>query len=110
MQEKLSYGQISRLGKFLQSMSKNKKLKFLKTTNFDQEEIAKSTIQCFRPYFLESLEEKLKSSFYSLSIDNASICGENFCAIKVKFLELEKDESLATEITTIKNKVLLFKN
>lgn len=106
LQEKMSYGQVSRLGKFLQSMSHQKKLKFLKTSNFDKEEIANFNTQCLRPYFVEDLEGKLKTSLFSLSIDNATVCGENFCAMKIKYLESEKDNKFNSEITVVKNKLV----
>jgi len=86
LQEKMSYNQISRLGQFLQSLSNKKQLKFLKAMTFDKEALSKFVSQCLRPNFLEELNQILKEKLYSFSIDNSTISGEHYCALKDKYL------------------------
>jgi len=106
LQEKMSYNQISRLGQFLQSLSNKKQLKFLKAMTFDKEALSKFVSQCLRPNFLEELNQILKEKLYSFNIDNSTICGEHYCALKVKYLAAQKDEEYQCEITTIQNKLI----
>ena len=74
--------------------------------SFDKEELGKFATDCLRPYFLEELDTILKTKLFSFSIDNSTICGKNYCALKVKYLTAQKDEEYKCEITTVQNKVI----
>jgi len=52
------------------------------------------------------MKSHLNKTPYSLIIDNASFSGESVCALKVKYLATEWDESLKENITKIKNKII----
>jgi len=61
---------------------------------------------CFRPHFIDQLKEKLASKPYSLIIDNATFSNQNYCALKVKYLDKEFNEEMNEEVTTIKNRIV----
>ena len=104
--QNLSYSQIEKLGSYLQRANKEKKLGFLKGFTFDEHLILKITQDCFRPILLDEMKSHLNKTPYSLIIDNASFSGESVCALKVKYLATEWDESLKENITKIKNKII----
>ena len=106
----LSYAQIEKIGKFLQTKAKNKKLGFLKTVNFDQRLLSKISQECFGRFFHDNLLEKLSQNPYSLIVDNSTFCGESICAFKVIFLDKTWDEELKTQITKAQNKIIALTN
>ena len=106
LSENLSYSQVENILKYLQKVAKDNGLKFLKNFNFDQRFLSKITQNCFGPILKEELENKLNQTKYSLIIDNATFCGESFCAIKVKYLDSDWNEEIQSNITCIKNKII----
>jgi len=106
MSQRLSFSQIEILGKYLQQSYKEKKLKFLSSSNFDQKFLSKLAQDCFKPIIEEDLKNKLLENPYSLIIDNSTFRSANVCALKVKYLEKEMDENLKTQITSVKNKII----
>ena len=81
-------------------------LNFFKAHSFDRNFISKIASDCFRPYLLEELKEKLTNNKFSFSIDSSTISGKNLCAIKVKYLQKSYNEEMKEIITTVKNEVL----
>jgi len=106
LSQNLSFSQIEAIGKYLQKASKEKKLKLLLTNSFDQRFISKISQNCFKIKAEEDLKQKLENYPYSLIIDNSTFSGVNVCALKVKYLEKEWQETLKTNVTTVKNKVI----
>jgi len=103
--ERLSYSQINRIGKFIQSLYQKDKLQFLENASFDEEMLSKIVSECFRPSLLDQLYEDLSKFKFSFSIDNSTMIGESLCGLKVKYLkesELE-DGKFSLEIL---NKVI----
>jgi len=84
--ENYSFSQIERLGSFLQNSYKKGQLHFLKSSNFQREFISDVCQDCFRPVLLDDIHEHLSKTLYSLSVDNTTVCRENYCGIKVKYL------------------------
>jgi len=106
MSQNLSYSQIQGIGNYLKERAKEENLGFLKKYSFEEQLLSKISKDCFRPYYTENLKEKLMSTPFSLIVDNATFSRENFCALKVKFLEKEFNKELNTEISSIKNKLI----
>ena len=72
--------------------------------SFDSEEIGK-VARLLGDYILKELKEDLKSRPFSLIIDNVTVCRENICGIKVRYLKSYKDSSGFTR-TRIENRML----
>jgi len=106
LSQRLSFCQIEAIGKFLQRSYKEKKLKFLQESTFDQKFLSEVTQNCFKVALEEDIKQKLSVRPYSLIIDNSTFCGSNLCALKVRYLEKEWNEDLKMDITTIQNKVI----
>ena len=102
--QRLSYSQISKIGRFLQNLYEKDELDFLQNNHFDEETISKIVSDCFRPILQEDLQEKLMSSKFSISIDTSTIVSETICAIKVKFAEHQG--SFDQNIQKIENKLI----
>lgn len=102
----LSYSQIEKIGKFLQKIIKETGLTFLKKSNFDQRFISKISQEFFGKIMNEELINKLSEKPYSLILDNSTFCGQNLCALKVRYLDQEWDEELKSQITIIQNKII----
>jgi len=109
LSERLSFSQISRLGKFLKDMqlrSKGNGLNFFKTYNFDQELISMIARESFGPCLLDNLKEKLKKNKYSLSLDSSTISGDNLYALRVRFLDESKDPFSNRPYAIIQNQII----
>jgi len=104
--QRLSFSQIEAIGKFLQKGYKEKRLKFLSNSMFDQRFLSKVVQDCFKTAIEEDLKEKLANCPYSLIIDNSTLLGTNICALKVKYLDKEWREEYKEDVTTVKNKVI----
>jgi len=102
----LSYAQIQNVGGYLKNLAKKNCLGFLKKFCFEEKLISSLSKNCFRPHLLEQIKEKLKKTPYSLIIDNATFSNQNFCALKVKFLEKEYNEELNMEMIMIENRII----
>ena len=72
--------------------------------SFDSEEIGK-VARLIGDYLLEELKEDLKSRPFSLIFDNVTVCRENICGIKVRYLKSYKDSNGFTR-TRIENRML----
>ena len=105
MAENYSFDQISRLGKFLKDM-KQRGLSFIERYSFTPQEISKVSSDCFGPFILDKLKEKLEITPYSLSIDSVTVAGENIFALKAKYLEKKLDKDFDEKITSIQNKII----
>jgi len=109
LSQKLSFLQISRLGRFLKEMLNRKDgvgLNFFQWHNFDRDMISKIAVDCFRPYLIDELKENLKEKKFSFSIDASTVAGENLCALKVRFLEKELLDEENELRTRIRNQVI----
>jgi len=58
----------------------------------------------------EDLKEKLSTRPCSLIIDNATFCGSNLYALRVRYLDKEWVEDLKDDVTIIKNKIVTLSN
>ena len=108
--QNLSFSQIHNIGSYLQKAANEKGLGFLKISSFNEELLSKITRECFRPILIDGIINSLKTKPFSLSLDNATFSGEHFCALKVKFLDLEWNDELQENISTIKNKIIALHN
>ena len=106
MSQNLSYSQIQSIGEYLKDLAKNNNLGFLKKMSLDEQLMSHISKYCFRPHFIDQLKEKLASKPYSLIIDNATFSNQNYCALKVKYLDKEFNEEMNEEVTTIKNRIV----
>lgn len=102
--ERLSFSQIERLGSLLKNMAKDRQLEFLKTKkcSFGRKKISDIVVDCFRPGLLNELYQKISNTEYSFSIDGVTLAGKNLCALQVKYIDEDKDKSLAK----IQNKLI----
>jgi len=91
IKERLSFIQISQIGRYLRKMAEQEKLGFLKTKSFDEEDIS-NAINCLGTALLDQLKEELESAQYSCSIDSSTVSGENICALKVRYQTSILDE------------------
>ena len=104
LKEKLSFAQISAIGKYLREVSLNKNIDFLKYFSFDEEELSKLS-RCFGTYMLNELKGDLEHTKFSLAIDSSTIAGENIWTLKVKYLD-EFNENQNLIRTQIRNQVI----
>ena len=102
--EKYSFEATTRLGKFLSDMNKNDGLEFFEEKIFDSEEISKTVRNLAKP-LNKDLQNDLKNSYFSLSLDSTTLAGENICAIRIRYLKESVTEHNITK-TEIKNKLL----
>ena len=110
LSQNLSYAQTENILKYFQKAAKDDGLEFLKNFNFDQRLISKLIQNCLGPVLKQKLENKLSQTKYSLIVDNATLCGESFCAIKVKYLDSDWNEDFQSNITSINNKIIAISN
>lgn len=108
--QRLSFSQISQIGKFIQNLAKEDQLDFFLTHYFDEEVISKTISQCFRPALKENILDNLMNSRYSLSLDTATMVGQSLCLIRARYLQENYEENKVSEdlvdrivgITTLK--------
>jgi len=62
-------------------MAEDNNMDFLRTSSFTEEDISKAC-QCFGENLLNDLKEELKQNPFSISLDSATIAGENICAFE----------------------------
>ena len=102
--QNFSFQQISSLGKFLHEMAREKRLRFFEESTFHREEIS-SVARCFGKCILKNLENDLKNSPYSFTIDSSTVSRRNISALKVKYLKEDFDEQ-GIRRTTIQNRTI----
>jgi len=105
MTERFSFAQISRLGKYIQDLIVKKQYDFFHEFRFNEKEISKICSSCFGPALLENLKNELASTKFSFCVDNVTLAGNNYCALKVKYLSQIKD-SLDLQASKIENKII----
>ena len=109
LSQKFSFLQVSNLGYFLREMINRKDgigLNFFKNHSFDRDFLSKIASECFRPYLLGELKEKLMNNRFSFSIDSSTVAGENLCAIKVKYLQKSYNDEMDEIITKANHEVI----
>ena len=109
LSQRLSFLQIAKLGSFLREMLTRKDgigLNFFKYQSFDRDFISNLASECFRPFLLDNLKQKLTENKFSFSIDSSTVAGENLCAVKVKFLDQDYDNNTGQRTTKICNQVI----
>jgi len=87
--QRLSYSQISQIGKRLQDLAQEKKLDFLLNNFFDEEAISKTVTECFRPCLQEKMHNWLLNTPFSLSLDTSTLVGQNICVVKARYIKPE---------------------
>ena len=102
--QNFSFQQISSLGKFLHEMAREKRLRFFEESTFHREEIS-SVARCFGKCILKNLENDLKNSPYSFTIDSSTVSRRNISALKVKYLKEDFDEQ-GIRRTTMQNRTI----
>jgi len=103
---RLSYSQISKLGTFLKTFDQEGRLNFLKEQYFDEEVISNIVKDCFRPFLAQKMYNEISQNPFSLSLDTSTMCTENICALRVRYLKEKND--LQKNVTTkcLENKLL----
>lgn len=88
-------------------MARSNQLDFLKKQNFDAEQTSNIT-KAFGRSLIESIENQIASKKFSFSIDNVTIAGEGFCAVKVRYLDTVMEKLNGEEVPRlqISNKVI----
>jgi len=105
--ERYSFDQIVRLGIFLQDKYlKTNKLEFLKYFSWDAETIRMLITDCIAKDLKENLMNDLKSSPFSISLDCATVMGDQVLAIRAKYLKTHYSEDLRSQLLTLENHIL----